>query len=125
MAVGDVPDAPLYTKYEKRKREYRVHVWGNEVLDVTEKRKRRGVDADSRIRSWDNGWVFCREDVNYPPHVASVAVDAVHALGLDFGAVDVGYNVLKERAFVFEVNTAPGLEGTTLEKFANKIKELQ
>lgn len=119
-----IPRVPLYTRYEKRKHEYRVHVWCGEVLDVQQKRKRRGVEVDPHVRSYANGWVFCREDVNCPAPVASVAVAAVRALGLDFGAVDVGWNALKERAFVFEVNTAPGLEGATLEKYATKIREL-
>ena len=37
------------------------------------------------------------------------ATKAVAALGLDFGAVDVIYNEKYGRAYVLEVNTAPGL----------------
>lgn len=119
-----VPPAPLYTKYAKKRDEYRIHVWGDDLLDIQQKRKRRETDVDSRIRSYDNGWVFCREGVVCPEAVSKAAVAAVKALGLDFGAVDVGWNDHYRRAIVFEVNTAPGLEGATLEKYANKIKEL-
>lgn len=114
----------LWTKYFKRKQEFRIHVWRNDVLDIQEKRKKRDAEADSRIRSHDNGWVFCREGVTCPEAVSLAAVAAVRSLGLDFGAVDVGWNEKGQRPAVFEVNTAPGLEGTTLEKYASKIKEL-
>lgn len=131
-AIGDVehgtldawPLAPLYTKYAKKRHEYRLHVWGKDLLDIQQKRKRNGSDADAMIRSWDNGWVFCREGVVCPEAVSHAAVAAVAALGLDFGAVDVGWNEHYQRAYVYEVNTAPGLEGATLEKYANKIKEI-
>ena len=45
------------------------------------------------------------------------ATAAVEALCLDFGAVDVVWNATKNKAFVLEVNTAPGVEGTTLEEY--------
>jgi D-alanine-D-alanine ligase-like ATP-grasp enzyme len=122
---GAIPlDAPLYTKYVKRKSEFRVHVFRGAIIDVQEKKKRRGVEVDYRVRNFDNGWVFCREDVHCPGAVGDAAIDAVRVLGLDFGAVDVGWNERKQEAYVFEVNTAPGIEGTTLEKYSNKIKEI-
>jgi len=42
---------------------------------------------------------------------------SVMALGLDFGAVDIVYNENDNKAYVLEINTAPGLSGTTLEKY--------
>jgi glutathione synthase/RimK-type ligase-like ATP-grasp enzyme len=113
----------LFTKYFKRKQEFRIHVWGNDVLDIQLKKKRRGEEADPRIRSHNNGWVFCREGVVCPEQVSTAAVEAVRALGLDFGAVDIGWNERKQTAAVFEVNTAPGVEGTTLDRYVSKIKE--
>jgi hypothetical protein len=126
LTVKVEPDGQgvLWTKYFKKRSEYRVHVWGNDILDLQEKRKRRGAEACPRIRSHSNGWVFAREGVAVPACVGQAAVAAVRALGLDFGAVDIGYNAHYDRAAVFEVNTAPGIEGTTLEKYASKIKEL-
>jgi D-alanine-D-alanine ligase-like ATP-grasp enzyme len=40
---------------------------------------------------------------------------------LDFGAVDIIYNAKRNECYVLEVNTAPGLEGTTVEKYATKF----
>lgn len=119
-----IPATGTYVKYFKKRREFRVHVWENQMIDLQEKRKRRGVDADPHIRSYDNGWVFCRDGVTCPNAVAEAAIAAVRALGLQFGGVDVGWNEHYQRPCVFEVNTAPGIEGTTVERYVNKIKEL-
>lgn len=122
-----VPAAPLYTAYVKKADEYRVHVVRGEVIDVQQKRKRNGVDnseVDFRVRNACNGWVFCRGDVSCPRVVLDGAVRAVGALGLDFGAVDIGYNRKKEAAYVYEVNTAPGLEGHTLDAYYDAFVKL-
>ena len=117
-----VVQAPLYTKYVKKKSEFRVHVFDNEVIHVQEKRRRAGVeDVDNQIRNHDNGWVFCVQNVEAPADVTDQALRAVRAAGVDFGAVDVIYNQKKNEAYVLEINTAPGLEGTTLEKYADAI----
>lgn len=118
--------APLYTKYVKKADEYRVHVFQGRVLDIQQKRKRQEVNNDDvnyQIRNADNGWVYCRENVDCPPSVTDAAVNAVAALGLDFGAVDVGYNQHSALPCVYEVNTAPGLEGTTLDRYYYALLE--
>lgn len=119
-------NAPLYTKYFKKVAEYRIHVWGDRVLDVQQKRKRQEVpneEMDYQVRNAAGGWVFCRDEVETPQCVTDAAVRAVSALGLDFGAVDVGYNQHNDTACVFEVNTAPGLEGTTLDRYYYALLE--
>lgn len=114
---------PLYVKYKKKKHEYRVHVFNGEVIDVTQKRKRKGVEVDYKIRNYKNGWVYCRDGITIPSDLHSVAITAVAALGLDFGAVDVIWNESENKCYVLEVNTAPGLVGTTLESYANAFAE--
>ena len=110
------PDAPLYVKYKKKSREYRVHVFQNEVIDVQQKKKRLdfGKPVDPKIRSFDNGWVFCRDNIIIPEDIYGTAIKAVESLGLDFGAVDVVYNEHENLCYALEVNTAPGLEGETM-----------
>ena len=115
-------NCPLYTRQVKIKKEYRVHVFNEEVIDVTQKRHRSGVESNSLIRNLDNGWVFTREDMIVPECVTAEAIKAVQALGLDFGAVDVGYNQHYDKAYIFEVNTACGLEGTTLQRYTEAIE---
>ncbi len=123
----EIVNARLYTKFFVKDKEYRVHVFGNEVLDIQEKRLKNGEREkeghNPYIRNTANGWVFCRENVECPEHVQKVAVDAVAALGLDFGAVDIAINA-KGEPCVFEVNTAPGIEGTTVNKYVEAIQKL-
>ncbi len=123
-----LPECYLYTQHVRHKHEFRVHVFNNKVIDVSEKRKRSEFDKErgkleSLIRSWDNGWVFCHEDVHAPAAVIKESLRAIQSLELDFGAVDVGYREKDEKAFIFEVNTAPGIEGQTIERYAQAVRE--
>ena len=119
-----LPDAPLYTRYVKKRKEFRVHVVKGQAIDVVQKRKQNGVEADPLIRSHLRGWVFCRENVEEPASLREVAVQAVQALGLDFGAVDIIWNEAQNKCYVLEINTAPGIEGTTVKKYADAFKTL-
>lgn len=123
----DLVLSPLYTKYVKKKYEYRIHVMNGKVIDTQRKARDKAVEmenVDWRIRNHSNGFIFARnEDHDIPEDVTVQAVTAVNALGLDFGAVDVIWNEHYEKAYVLEVNTAPGLVGTTLENYANAIVE--
>lgn len=125
-AAGDAADsAPMYVKYIKKMNEYRVHVFNGQVIDITEKKRRRDFDGqrDTHIRNVANGYVFVREDVRPHASVGPLAISAVQALGLDFGAVDIIWNSRRQQAYVLEINTAPGVEGTTVERYANAIEE--
>lgn len=123
--VDQLVAAPLYTRYLKKKKEFRVHVLNGVVLDVQEKRARKDYDGErnTRIRNVANGYTFCRGDIREPAALRDTALSAVAALGYSLGAVDIGYNEHNDACFVFEVNSTPGMEGTTLEVYANAIKE--
>lgn len=116
-------DAPLYTKAFNTKSEYRVHVFRGEVIDFTKKGRRSGEQPNRLIRNYSNGWVFIRNGIELPEVVKECSLRAVELLGLDFGGVDVGYNSQDNTACFFEINTAPGLQGSTLTKYAEAIKE--
>ena len=114
--------ANLYVKYIPKKSEYRVHVMNGEVIDVQRKglreelRGREGINW--KVQNLANGFVYVRNDGRVPPRqVMDVAVPAVSALGLDFGAADVIFNEKSNTAYVLEVNTAPGLVGSTVESY--------
>lgn len=122
----EFPIAPLYTKYVKKKDEYRIHIFRGNVIDITKKRLRNGLTktADFKIRNFDGGWIYARDGVVPPDGVINQAKAAVTALGLDFGAVDIGWNEHYQSAIVYEVNSAPGLVGTTLYRYARLISEI-
>jgi glutathione synthase/RimK-type ligase-like ATP-grasp enzyme len=123
-SLSSLIDAPLYTKATKHKHEFRVHVFKGKVIDVQQKKRRLDYTGpNTGIRNHSNGYIYARVDVDVPPLLLSSSVQAVDILGLDFGAVDVGYRERNSRVFIFEVNTAPGLVGTTLDKYVNTFKE--
>ncbi len=111
---------PLYTKLIERAREYRVHVFDGQVIDLQQKKRREGNDSDGTIKNLDNGWVFVRDDITPPPRsIFDVSVRAVQALGLDFGGVDI---ITKDgQCYCLEVNCAVGLEGSTINSYVNAI----
>lgn len=117
--------APLYTAYIPKKKEFRVHVWDNKVIDVVEKRRRRGLDKkEFQVRNTANGYVFCRDGVVEPDDCRSLALAAVQALGRSYGAVDVIWNEKQNKCFVLEVNSRPGMTGTTVRRYADAIMEI-
>jgi glutathione synthase/RimK-type ligase-like ATP-grasp enzyme len=120
----NIPVAPLYVLYKKKRSEYRVHVFDGKVIDVSEKRRRNGshiLNPEGYIRNLANGWVFCRDGVVEPADLRDLATKAVSALGLTFGACDIIWNEHENKCYVLEVNTAPGLEGTTLQRYMEAI----
>lgn len=122
-----VRKCPLYVKYVPKKQEYRIHVCGGQAVDIQRKARRKDVEDDAinwKIRNHDNGFIFARnEDGVVPPDVIVQSVKAVNLLGLAFGAVDVIFNEKEQKAYVLEVNTAPGLSGATLEGYLGRFKD--
>ena len=117
-------NAPLYVKYIKKKAEYRLHVFKNEVILIQHKRQKLDANKDevnSQIRNHKNGWIFCQSNVNPPQNVIDESLKAIKALELDFGAVDVIYNGYSKKAYVLEINCAPGLEGSTITAYKDAI----
>lgn len=103
-----LPDAPLYTKYlGDDRREYRVHVFMGEVIDY-QKRVRVLPNADIQVRSHNKGWDLARHGFERIDSVATLAIKACEALGLDFGAVDIVRDY-SDKNYVLEVNSAPNL----------------
>lgn len=123
--------APLYTEYVKKKDEYRVHFVNGEVIDYQRKALRSGMNAekiDWRIRNLDGGFVFVRNNSDGTPVVLPKDVEeqsrkAIAMCGLDFGAIDLIYNEKEGQAYVLEVNTAPGLQGETVDSYATAFKK--
>ena len=117
-------EAPLYTKDTKHKHEFRVHVFKGDVIDVQQKkRKLNAAHNGTGIRNHSNGWIYARLNLDVPDIILEASTNAVDILGLDFGAVDIGYREVDGKAFLLEVNTAPGLVGTTLSIYVNRFKQ--
>jgi hypothetical protein len=123
---AEIHNAPLYTKFIPKTAEYRVHIFNGQMIDYVQKKRvsteRRDDTFNPYISSMEHGWVFTRTEVPEVPSVIRLAQAAVTALGLDFGAVDI--MTYEGRSYVLEVNTAPGLAGTTLVKYGNALRRL-
>jgi glutathione synthase/RimK-type ligase-like ATP-grasp enzyme len=124
----DIPDAPLYTVYVPKKEEWRLHILKNadELTIIDMQRKIRDPDypgvPDWNVRSHANGFIFARNVEPPNPDVLRQALLALDVSGLDFGAVDVIWNQQAGCAYVLEINSAPGLTGTTITSYANAFR---
>jgi len=116
----------FFTSYVPTAREFRVHAFQGDILKISEKILTNEEQFQHPwVRNFENGFTF-RNVNNLQPRVQqrieAAGQEAVEALGLDFGAVDVllgdDHNV-----YVLEVNTGPGLADNSLElyvlRFAN------
>lgn len=123
---GEIEKAPLYTMYIPKQDEYRIHVVDGEVIHVQRKARKKDVPDDKinwKVRNHANGFVFAHEGVVVPDEAKKAGIMAVDLLGLDFGAVDIIFNAKRNKWYVLEINTAPGLEGTTLQRYADAFRK--
>lgn len=98
--------------------EYRVHSFKGASIRAGVKIPRAGATPHGWIRSWDGGWMISYQGVRQA--VRDIAHAAIAALDLDFGAVDIG-KLADNSYMVLEVNRAPGLEGHTIDAYANAL----
>jgi glutathione synthase/RimK-type ligase-like ATP-grasp enzyme len=129
VQAGDpLPYAQLYTKGFPKEKEYRAHVGGGQLFFLQQKRlgnsDRRPATRVSGVRNYANGWIFAHQNVDEPlPGLRDLAVRAVLACGLDFGAVDVLVN-REGRAVVCEVNSAPAVSGATVDAYVSFFRSI-
>lgn len=129
---AELVPASLYVKYVKKNQEWRIHVGqrGGESIIIAVQRKARRLDVPDdavnwQVRNHHNGFIYARNDGAVPgDSIIEAAKRSLVASGLDFGAVDVIYNEHQERAYVLEINTAPGLEGSTLDDYVRFFTNL-
>jgi glutathione synthase/RimK-type ligase-like ATP-grasp enzyme len=122
---AQIPILPVYTKYKKKKREFRVHVFKDQVVAVVEKKRRKEFNGerDTKIRNLANGYVFVQAVENEPEGLRTLALAASKVSPSDFRGVDIGYNEKKDQLFVIEVNSAPGIEGNNVNKYVEAIAQ--
>lgn len=122
-------NAPLYTKYVKKIHEFRAHCFRGDIFDIQIKKKKTD-SPHSLIRSNANGYVFCRDD----PETTAKAYTwlkkqtALHSLlfdiASDFTAIDFIYNAHYNVYLLLEINSNPGIDGTTLDNYVKMIKKV-
>ena len=132
----DLVECNLYTKYIDGKNEYRIHIYNDGVnepiiFDAAQKRRKEGFKEENAenpdaklIRSYDNGYKFCREGLEIPEDVKVQAIKAIKASGLSFCGADIRYKVKTNEAYVLELNSSCGMDtnSTTLDRYSDLFK---
>lgn len=120
----EMPEAMFYTLFIPSTREYRVYVIRGAVVDILEKRRitDHGQVNEFIRGSEETGWCFCRQGVHLPQEAKEIAIEAVNALGLDFGGVDILCS--GNKTIVLEVNTAPDVFGSGLDRFIESFVQI-
>lgn len=90
-----LPIAPLYVKYIPKKEEYRVHAFQGGIISIQRKSRKLDVPDEKvnwKVRNLNGGFIYATDGVDVPDDCKQLAINAIDALGLDFGAVDIIYN---------------------------------
>jgi hypothetical protein len=134
-SLDQIVQAPLYTRYIPKLYEFRVHASHIGPFYIQRKKKlsqeeleARGIAPESGlIRNNANGYVFSSilDDISgdIKEEVGELGARAIRALNLDFGAVDI-IMTNKGGMYVLEVNTAPGVEGETVNRYVETLQTL-
>jgi hypothetical protein len=120
-----LPRADFYVKMLDIREEWRIGVFQGRYISSQFKVPTRELqdDYEKFIRVTRTGWGFSYDHRPTPIVLREAAIEAVEALGLDFGGVDVGL-LGDNSAVVLEVNTAPELSPLTAKKYAQAIMEV-
>ena len=137
--------ATHFLEFIPRTREYRVHTFiKSKYLEVPREERTSDHFVSIKIsekvwtgsgtpdplapqKNHDFGWTFLgqqnrrAEELDVVRHSAK---QAIAALGMDFGAVDVMYRLRNKRPYVLEVNSTPSLSddsADTCERYARRI----
>ena len=117
------PAQPDYfSKRENLVTEYRIHLFNGKSLRAGTKVPRDAGIPHDWIRSHDGGWKISYDGFASKKKQRAIAIAAVEALGLQFGAVHIGEKA-DGSLIVLEVNRAPGLEGNTTTAYAKAVQE--
>jgi hypothetical protein len=136
----ELPPADLYTVYMPNLYEYSVHVVLGRIVGIHRKvllhkskwpEGARLIDPANPMRCRAGkafGWQIKdvpldKDRAASTVSLSEIALNAIKALGLDYGRVDVIYNATKNDLLVVEVNSAPELLGERLEAWAAAIRE--
>lgn len=135
LDILEKTEAPDYFTFKEIfTQEYRIHSFNGKSIRAGKKIPREGftpveTEADWKpgllhpwVRSYDGGWKISYETFASTADMRMLAHKAVKALGLTFGAVDMAQRP-DGSLVVLEVNTAPGIEGNTLNTYVRAISK--
>lgn len=113
-------ESEYYIEFMEIEKERRYHVIDGQVVAATFKQNGETTGRGAYCRNTTTGWTF--KTYTAEPALSEIAVKAVEAFGLDFGAVDI--LISGGKPYVLEVNTAPGLIEKRAEIYAQELQKL-
>lgn len=116
----------VFTKYIKKKREFRVNLFKHQFVNMREKVRATTASTDSHIRNSANGYTttHCRPMPEaLRQRIIALAVAAAPVSESDFIGVDICYNEYKDLVFLLEVNSGPSIEGSSVNDFVKAMLE--
>lgn len=123
--LDELVESKVYTKYIPKKREFRVNIFKDKVVNIREK-VGRPDSPNTKIRTPANGYSTVKLRSAPPKGIEELALVAAKVSQSDFKGVDICYNQLRDFLFVLEVNSGPSIEGASVKEYADFIrKELQ
>jgi glutathione synthase/RimK-type ligase-like ATP-grasp enzyme len=114
----------FFVKYIPKTEEYRVHIFASEFFMGSKKIHNNDTSnpISDYIWSSNNGWTFTNErPENIPDEAKRIAIAAIRASNLMFGAVDV-IKGEDNGFYVLEVNSGPSLIERRADLYADKFK---
>jgi len=120
QTAGDVKSRDYYIEFMPIEKERRYHVIDGKVVSATYKQNGDREGRGAFCRNTATGWTF--KTYTPEPALSEIAVRAVGAFGLDFGAVDI--IISDGKPYVLEVNTAPGLCPLRADIYAKALDKL-
>lgn len=118
-----IEGAKVYTRVIKKKKEFRVHFFNNQVIGYQIRVRNPEMSVvNEDVCTFDQGWQL-KNLVSYEPpqKITTEALKAAKRSGLLFGAVDIAEST-DGNAYVFEINTAPWLNDNYARKYSDAIK---
>ncbi len=115
-------ESRVYTKYIPKKREFRVNIFKDRIINIREKVSGARTE-NTKIRTPANGYSTVKLLKDAPSGIEDLAKAAAKVSQSDFKGVDICYNQLRNFLFVLEVNSGPAIEGASIIDYANAIRE--
>lgn len=111
----------IFVQYVPTAREYRVHVFGGEIIRVSQKVLMTREGYVPYLRNDDHNHTYRTPRTKLRKRDKEAAINAVACLGLDFAAVDmiVGDD---GNPYVLEVNTGPSLIEIGVDAYVAKMR---
>ena len=113
----------IYVSKEINKtREYRVHVFNNEIMAIYEKIP--NDDTVKLFKSFNCRFVRCdhtNPEIRCNAEAQRICIEAVRSMGLLFGGVDIIREKRTKKFYITEVNSSPSLNTNNLQRFVTKL----